>query len=305
VEWGLSLRSYVSSELTHFVGAGEPSDEDRFKLLVKILREGKLLDGRSLRRTIKKPVSFLDVVEGDGTEVRHNYFAEPYFDTDLRAKLESNDFVRPDMVCFCDIPHEPSHFFRIHTAKYNRFGVAFARGFLVRQGASPVFYVARSAATSMQLIGDGGPHADFYRDSTYPSLFGEGQTRGRLFTDMATRILETIEHVGAVTQGALEKYERGQTDPQAARLSMYRSIDLPIMLFSYLFGYMKFFDPDLPEAHPDNFYMEREWRVLGLVRFELSNIARVFLPPEYVSRLREAVSEYTGPIVELSAEDAG
>ncbi|HXA17974.1 MAG TPA: abortive infection system antitoxin AbiGi family protein [Thermoanaerobaculia bacterium] len=300
-----ALPSYVSSELTHFVGAGEPSDEDRFQLFVKILREGKLLDGRSLHRAAKRPVSFLDVDAGDGTEARQNYFAEPYFDTDLRADLESNDFVRPDMVCFCDIPHKPPGFFRIHTAKYNRFGIAFARSFLVRQGACPVFYVARSAATSMRLVGDTGPYANFYLDDTYPSLFGEGMTRGRLFTDMALRILEAIESVGADTQHQLHQYKRGVTDPQVPRLSMYRSLDLPITLFAYLFGYMKFFDPELPGEHPDNFYMEREWRVLGQVSFGMSDIARVFVPPEYVSRLKETVTEYTGSILGLPTTGAG
>lgn len=293
------LPSYVSSELTHFVGAGEPSDEDRFHLLVKILQEGKLLDGRSLRRVAKRPVSFLDVVAGDGTEMRQNYFAEPYFDTDLRADLESNDFVRPDMVCFCDIPHKPLNFFRIHTAKYNRFGVAFARSFLVRQGACPVFYVARSAATSMRLVGDTGPYANFYLNNTYPSLFGQGMTRGRLFTDMALRLLETIDSVGAVTQDQLDLYERGVADPKVHRLSMYRSLDLPITLIAYLFGYMKFFDPELPEDHADNFYMEREWRVLGQVSFGMSDIARVFVPPEYVNRLKDVVPEYVGSILAL------
>src|SRR5687768_6544332 len=101
---------YVSSELTHFVGAGEPGDEERYRLLLKILRDSKLLDGRSLRRLKKRRVSFLDVEDEDGTVEHQDYFPEPYFDTNTRAQLESNDFVRPDMVCFCDIPYEPPEF---------------------------------------------------------------------------------------------------------------------------------------------------------------------------------------------------
>lgn len=299
------MPSYVSSELTHFVGASEPSDEDRFKLLLKIVRDGKLLDGRSLRRSAKRPVTWFDVPGPDGTETRHNYFADPYFDTDLRADLESNDFVRPDMVCFCDIPHEPLDFFGIHTAKYERFGLALRRNFVVQQGASPVFYVARSAATTMRLLGEPGLYADFYLDATYPCLLGDGKTRGRVLTDMATRILEMIDSVGIATQEHLDHHEVGQTNPQSQKLSVYRAIDLPITLFAYLFGYMKFFDPALPEDHPDNFYMEREWRVLGQVSFGLSDIARVFLPPEYVRSFRQALPEYAGAIVELPASPAG
>jgi hypothetical protein len=295
----------VSAELTHFVGAGEPTDEDRFELLVQIVRDGMLIDGRSLRRAKKLPVSFLDIVERDGTERRYDYFAEPYFDTNVLADLESNDFVRPDMVCFCDIPYKPPEFFRVHTAKYNRFGVAFAREFLVPQGASPVFYVARSATTSMRLVGEDGPYSNFYLDHTYPSLFAQTQTRGRVFTGMARRILETVENVGVGTQQELDRYTVGEDDAQQQRLRMYRALDLPITLFAYLFGYMKFFDPSLSKEHPDNFYMEREWRVLGQVSFRLSDIARIFVPPEYALRFREALPEYGGPLIELPTLNAG
>lgn len=295
---------YVSSELTHFVGAGEPSDEERYLLLTKILRSGKLLDGRSLRRPKKRRVSFLDIEDDDGTVEHQNFFAEPYFDTNIRAQLASNDFVRPDMVCFCDIPYDPPEFFRIHTAKYNRFGVAFDRSFLVPQGASPVFYVARSATTSMRLIGDSGPHTDFYLDETYPTLFGKGRTRGELFTEMASRLLELVDKSGAEAQQHLDAYQVDSSDKQAAKLSMYRALDLPMTMFAYLFGYMKFFDPTLADAHPDNFYMEREWRVLGEVRFGLPDVARILLPPEYVDRFKNDLPEYAAPVLQLPPPSA-
>ena len=117
---------------------------------------------------------------------------------------------------------------------------------------------------------------------------------------MAKRILETIDSVGAGTQQALVQYTVGETDPQVEKLRLYHSLDLPITLFASLFGYMKFFDPTLTEEHPNNFYMEREWRVFGQVRFCLSDVVRIFLPPEYVGRFREAVPGYAGPIVELA-----
>ena len=299
------MPSYISSELTHFVGAGLPNDEDRFQLFIRILREGKLLDGRSLHRKTKRPVTWFDEYAADGREERHNYFAEPYFDTNLRKDLESNDFVRPDMVCFCDIPHEPPGFFGVHTAKYSRFGVAFSRHFLIQQGASPVFYVARSAATSMRLRGDAGPYADFYLDATYPSLFGENKTRGRLYTDQALRILELIDTVGAGTQEQLDRYAPRLTNHKEQKLNLYRALDLPITLFAYLFGYMKFFDPGLPEDDPDNYYMEREWRVLGEVSFTLSDVIRVFLPPEHVPQFKRELPGYGGAVVELTEEAAG
>ncbi len=293
------VASYVSKELTHFVGAGLASDEERFQLLLEILRDGKLLDGRSLRRTEKRAVSWFDVHSSDGAEEHHDYFADPYFDTDLRKDLDTNDFVRPDMVCFCDIPHDPPDFFRVHTAKYNRFGVALSRDFLVRQGASPVFYVARQAPASMRLVGGEGPLADFYLDATYPSLFGEGRSRRRLYTEQASRILELIGTAGGNTQGQLDAHIPGESNAQQQKLNLYRTLDLPVTLFAYLFGYMKFFDPSLSEDHPDNYYMEREWRVLSQVSFAISDVVRIFLPPDHVQRLQKELPEYHGEVVTL------
>ena len=66
-------------------------------------------------------------------------------------------------------------------------------------------------------------------------------------------------------------------------------------LASYLFAYIKFFDPELPDEHPDNYYMEREWRALGPVAFSIADIRRILIParvrvaaPERSSRIRRA-----------------
>ena len=45
-----------------------------------------------------------------------------------------------------------------------------------------------------------------------------------------------------------------------------------------VYSFIKFFDDGLPEDHKDNYYMEREWRTRGVVRFSPSDIATVVLP---------------------------
>jgi hypothetical protein len=45
-----------------------------------------------------------------------------------------------------------------------------------------------------------------------------------------------------------------------------------------------------------NFYMEREWRVGGNVRFNLNHVSRVFFPPEYASKFRADLPEYVGQV---------
>ena len=42
--------------------------------------------------------------------------------------------------------------------------------------------------------------------------------------------------------------------------------------------------------------MEREWRVLGDVGFELKDVHRIFLPPSYAERFREDLPGYTGQV---------
>lgn len=56
--------------------------------------------------------------------------------------------------------------------------------------------------------------------------------------------------------------------------------------------FLKPFSAALPDDDPENVYMERQWRVLGNVRFTLSDVARVILPKRYAKRLREDVPEY-------------
>jgi len=289
------VNTYVSTELTHFVGATKPSDEERFALLLQIVRQGRLVNGKALQRQVMKPITWFEI---DASAQRENFYPEPYFATNLQATLASNEVVEPDMVCFCDIPYEPVAHFRIHTAKYNRFGIAFSKDFLISHGASPVFYIARTARTTLRLVGH-GDHADFFRDESYPSLLGSARNRGEFYDELRHRLLDLVESQANLVQEMLETYNKGASDPQLHRLALYRAIDLPVALFTYFFGYTKFFDPTLPEDDPCNFYMEREWRLLGEVKFTIGNIARVLLPSEFIECFRIEAPEYDGPILEL------
>jgi hypothetical protein len=64
----------------------------------------------------------------------------------------------------------------------------------------------------------------------------------------------------------------------------------------YVFGFIKFFDDAAGDEDLHNFYMEREWRVLGNVRFELSDVYRVILPERYAERFHRDLPEYSGLI---------
>jgi hypothetical protein len=61
---------------------------------------------------------------------------------------------------------------------------------------------------------------------------------------------------------------------------------LDTFLRQLFFSFLKFFDIGLPEDDPENFYMEREWRIVGELTFTPSDVARVILPRAYEEQFR-------------------
>jgi len=67
-------------------------------------------------------------------------------------------------------------------------------------------------------------------------------------------------------------------------------------IVEYVFSYCVPFDSALDESDERHFYMEREWRVLGDVRFSPPDVERVILPRDYASRLRSDLPGYSGQV---------
>lgn len=113
--------AYTSSELTHFVGRACSKDDERYDLLIKILRGGQLRAGG---------ISGISTDSAARLAVTGN------------MKISDETAIQGQIVCFCDIPIGSLD---LHMSKYSQFGVAFSKPFLVAKGANPVFYVARDA----------------------------------------------------------------------------------------------------------------------------------------------------------------
>jgi hypothetical protein len=111
--------SYVSDELTHFVGRSLPDHQSRYALLHEILRTGWL-------------------------KASHRDQLGPGFvgQSDGRKALSGNDAIKCTSVCFCDIPVTT---LATHMKKYGPFGVAFDKRIMLHSGATPVHYVASNA----------------------------------------------------------------------------------------------------------------------------------------------------------------
>jgi hypothetical protein len=75
--------AYVSEELTHFVGRHLVSEDDKFRLLVRILQTGWLQAGD-----------------------RRKFSPGFILKADSSKNLTANDAVEVPVVCFCDIPRD-------------------------------------------------------------------------------------------------------------------------------------------------------------------------------------------------------
>ena len=235
---------YVSDELTHFVGRGLRSQEEQYRLFRKILKE------RQLRATSPVPPG----------RARYALKIHP------RSRLSENDAFQGSYVCFCDIPLADLD---LHMDKYSRFGIAFPKAFLLKNGATPVMYVpdrGRPALLPFHPYGRG-----IVRSNSV--AFDEFWRR---YHRLRSKMEKTRDKAG-----------------ELARLLADVCSFLDINLLSYL----KFFDPRLYDDDKRNFYMEREWRVMRPVRFGLIDVARVIVPVRFARRFRDNFPRYDGEVV--------
>jgi hypothetical protein len=279
--------AYVSNDLTHFVGRCLPSDQSRYNLLAKIVREGVLLDPSHSGR--RDPI-FRAIIPADPTDGLDSS-SYPNVRHDLSSKLSDNALVQFEIVCFCDIPRDE---LAIHCAKYGCFGLAFSKPFLIAQGASPVMYVPKPGSFEMIL-----------REHHISS--GKLESEERKAGDRAAIVDDVFEFHNQLSSA---KYLALQDSfSQAARVedAVEVSRQLKTTLFyqtaieAFLFGHLKFFDPTLSPDHIDNYYMEREWHVAGKVRFQQADIRQMFVSAELVDQARRDFRELADRVVALSS----
>lgn len=178
---------------------------------------------------------------------------------DLDEPLSGNRSYQPEAVCLCDIPLGDLH---LHIAKYSPFGLAFAKPYLVARGASPMFYVAADAPAD--------------EDASRAQAFDEMAREHHTLRETATSLLD---HDDARAAGLARRYLR-----------------YAHLLDFHVYSYTKFFSyPEEAEA-AENHYMEREWRLLGALRFSREDVRRVVFPESYAPRFRKDFPDYSGQV---------
>jgi hypothetical protein len=189
---------------------------------------------------------------------------------DWDADIEKGELIVPEVTCFCDIPYEA---LSVHLRKYGSFGIAFRRFFLVKKGGRPVTYVPLQSKD--RLAGWG-------------TIYSLTMIRDWM------RVREGFyEQVVAPVEANVVQRPLGvkPSNPDDAILA------IDDFLARDFFAFLKVFDSDLTEELPDNYYMEREWRKLGNLKFFMEDVAFAIVDASYITRLALEKPELCGKIL--------
>lgn len=268
------MSDYTSSLLCHFVGRSKANKDERFELLIKIIKGSKLITN------ILKPDS-----------------PKSHFQVGSQCEHAGEVFCECDCVCFCDIPNDA---LSIHVNKYSKFGMGFDKAFIAKQGARPVMYVPQN----FEIV-ERGDSVDKSKNSETP----------RQPNEYYPYLLELSSYLLPLTEMAFMGTDLKIKEEQLMSMGLgpwlnlmnndirkkFFSSKYHPMFFSLMQGmgtqmaYVKLYDATLPDDHPDNYYMEREWRSLNNVTFTLDDIKTIYLPSEeYKEKFQKEFPEYNG-----------
>lgn len=262
------MSEYTSNLLCHFVGRSKTREEERFELLVNIIRGEKLISN------ILNP--------NDSSSI---------FNSGDCCKNVGEVFSTCDCICFCDIPNDA---LAIHTQKYSKFGIGFEKQFIAEQGARSVMYVPQNFAirercdnnSESESITPKNPQEYFpyilsVTNSLLPLLvicMDKDKLLGNTF--------DFSPWLPLFNSNVVKAFKENNIQPIVHSVLQEMATDM---------AYVKLYDMTLPDNHPDNYYMEREWRSLHNVHFELKDIRTIYLPNEsYHDRFMLEFPDYNG-----------
>lgn len=260
----MALQRYISNELTHFVGRHQAKEQEQYNTLIEILNTGILKYAPKGHLTGGLALGIYP-----------------------ETKASKNEMYNPPIVCFCDIPLAD---LSIHMKKYSRFGISFLKSYLIKKGANPVFYVAVNSIYNEISEAKYIPRGDLF-----DKMFKEYHD---LMWEQAMRLKElhfkrcglSLEKAGSLTESDMHKIQTME-DIEGRRWNQ-----LNFFLDFNIFSFIKFFDDARSEEDIDNYYMEREWRLLDDLKFNLNDICRIIIPKAYAEDLRRDLPQYCGQI---------
>lgn len=183
------------------------------------------------------------------------------------ARLDSEELVVSNITCYCDIPLDA---LGLHIEKYGCFGLSLKKDYLIKYGARPVLYVPMSSNDWSSPYGH-----NLLRDI-------EGVVEGFMAQLYDERVEQLTTHSRSLT--------RVPATPREAIGALHS-----VLLKDFL-AYIKPYNSDLPTTHSDYFYAEREWRRIGSMMFEPSDVQTIVVLAGFESRLREAMPNFSGKV---------
>jgi len=186
------------------------------------------------------------------------------------SSLLEEKLIVPTVTCYADIPFDS---LGVHIKKYGKFGVSFPRELLIRYGARPVIYIPLhkddwGSPNGVTLLRDiEATYKGFYETLVSSSLSADKPAR-RSLGRKPQNISEAIHAVNST-------------------------------LAKDFLAFIKPFNSHLEEDHPDNYYMEREWRKHGNLKFTPHDIENIVVAKDYSLRLEMELPQYKGKILEI------
>jgi hypothetical protein len=240
-------------------------EDDQFNLFLKILGEGWI------------------------THPPHSPNISGNLTINTLSAISSNEMYSPEITCFADIPLQD---ISLHMGKYSSIGMSFSKNFIADAGGVPVHYLSTeskvrrlknlSSEEIYSIVNKyGGDKLNEHMHETLP--------KGVYFDDMLREYHELFR--------MFEHMERQQsTTPGVSELSK-RIRALQSFFEFHIFSYFKFFDHRKSDDDPDNYYFEREWRIVGNLQFTLADVKTVLFPEKYSKAFRESFPLYAGQVV--------
>ena len=184
-------------------------------------------------------------------------------------RLETEQLIVPTVTCYADIPFDA---LPIHVSKYGKFGIALPSWLLTKYGARPVMYIPMrsddlQSINGLSLLRDIEAIVKGFNEHVFEKR-GEEPAEGR-------------------------KLGKKPNTPEAAIFAIHS------MLLKDFLAFIKPFNSELPHNHPNNFYMEREWRKYGNMKFETAQVSRVVVAKGYKEQAAKDFPAYEDRIFEI------
>lgn len=182
-------------------------------------------------------------------------------------QLATEKLIVPTVTCYADIPFNS---LSIHTNKYGKFGLALPSWLLIKYGARPVMYFPMRSDDRQSIYG--------------LTLLCDIEAVVKGFNE------QVVEKQSSASDNSrhLGRKPNSSADAIAAVQS--------ILLKDFL-AFIKPFNSELPHTHPQNYYMEREWRKYGNMKFETKQVSRLVVAKGYKQRVLEDFPAYSATLV--------